>query len=170
MKEIYKSPIGNLIIVAEKGALLEVNYMRGNEEFRNENTESTASSYEDGEVIEKTKKWLDRYFQGEPVGIDAIDVKFNLKGSDFAKSVWGILMEIPYGETTTYGDIAAEIGNKRGIKKMSAQAVGGAVGKNPISIIIPCHRVIGKDGSMTGYGGGLERKIFLLDLESGAAG
>ena len=79
--------------------------------------------------------------------------------------MWELLLEVPYGETTTYSDIAKQIAKERGIAKMSARAVGGAVGHNPISILIPCHRVIGADGSLVGYGGGLEKKIALLRLE-----
>ena len=88
-----------------------------------------------------------------------------LIGSDFRRAVWQILCEIPYGETTTYGKIARTLAEKKGIQKMSAQAVGGAVGHNPISIIIPCHRVVGTNGSLTGYAGGIEKKVQLLTLE-----
>ena len=86
-------------------------------------------------------------------------------GSDFQQVVWKILRQIPYGTTRTYGDIAAQIARARGVAKMSAQAVGGAVGHNDISILIPCHRVVGKSGSLTGYAAGLEKKIRLLTLE-----
>ena len=86
-------------------------------------------------------------------------------GSDFQESVWKILQNIPYGHLVTYGDIACEIAAQRGLARMSAQAVGGAVGRNPLCIIIPCHRVIGADGSLTGYGGGMWRKVRLLELE-----
>ena len=86
-------------------------------------------------------------------------------GSDFQESVWKILQKIPYGSLITYGDIACEIAAQRGLARMSAQAVGGAVGRNPLCIIIPCHRVIGADGSLTGYGGGMWRKVRLLELE-----
>lgn len=87
-------------------------------------------------------------------------------GSDFAQTVWKILCEIPYGELTTYGNIANQIAKAKNRKSMSAQAVGGAIGHNPISIIIPCHRVIGKNGSLTGYAGGIEKKLKLLQLEN----
>ncbi|MDN6699043.1 MAG: MGMT family protein, partial [Staphylococcus equorum] len=86
-------------------------------------------------------------------------------GTEFREQVWAALLEIPYGKTVTYGEIAQIIGKKRGKTQMSSQAVGGAVGNNPISIIIPCHRVVGKDGSLTGYGGGIDTKIELLKLE-----
>lgn len=87
------------------------------------------------------------------------------EGSEFRKAVWKILCEIPYGQVTTYGTIAKRIAKERKLEHMSAQAVGGAVGHNPVSIIIPCHRVIGADGSLTGYAGGIEKKIKLLQLE-----
>ena len=92
-----------------------------------------------------------------------------LKGTDFRMTVWKMLLDIPYGETISYGDIAKAIAKRRGIEKMSAQAVGNAVGHNPISIIVPCHRVVGSKGSLTGYGGGIKRKKELLRLESNAA-
>ena len=88
-----------------------------------------------------------------------------MEGTAFRKEVWEILLEIPYGETTTYGRIAEQIAAKRGMARMSAQAVGGAVGSNPISIIVPCHRVVGTNGSLTGYAGGIEKQIRLLELE-----
>ena len=91
--------------------------------------------------------------------------KLHLIGTDFQREVWDILLEIPYGQTVTYGEIARKIADKRGLKTMSAQAVGGAVGHNRVSVIVPCHRVIGSDGSFTGYAGGIERKIRLLDIE-----
>ncbi len=114
-------------------------------------------------VFEKTIEWLERYFQGENPDIEEIPMA--PMGSEFRKSVWKILCEIPYGKTVTYGEIAKRIATERGIERMSAQAIGGAVGHNPISIIIPCHRVIGSDGSLTGYAGGLGLKRKLLEHE-----
>lgn len=113
-------------------------------------------------VFTETKKWLDIYFSGKQ---PQFFPKLDLRGSDFRIAVWEILLKIPYGQTITYGDIADEIAKKRGIKKMAAQAVGGAVGHNPVAIIVPCHRVVGTNGSLTGYGGGIERKEKLLQLE-----
>ena len=110
-------------------------------------------------ILLKAKKWLDRYFNGEKPEISELDLA--PIGSKFAKNVWKLLCEIPYGKITTYGEIAKKM-NKN---KMSAQAVGGAVGHNPISIIIPCHRVVGANGSLTGYAGGIEKKIKLLEHE-----
>ena len=111
----------------------------------------------------KAKKWLDRYFKGEKPQISELDLE--PIGSDFAKNVWKLLCEIPYGEVTTYGEIAKKVAKIMNKSTMSAQAVGGAVGHNPISIIIPCHRVIGTNGSLTGYAGGIDKKIFLLKHE-----
>ena len=105
-----------------------------------------------------TKNWLDRYFAGEIPSIKEIPLA--PQGSNFRQAVWKILCKIPYGEVTTYGQISQKLGKG----KMSAQAVGGAVGHNPISIIIPCHRVIGSNGNLTGYAGGLDKKIKLLEL------
>ena len=113
-------------------------------------------------VFDQTKRWLDLYFSGREPGFTPA---LNPVGSAFRRAVWEILLKIPYGKTTTYGQIAREIAAARGLAKMSAQAVGGAVGHNEISIIIPCHRVIGAHGSLTGYAGGIDRKIKLLKLE-----
>jgi methylated-DNA-[protein]-cysteine S-methyltransferase len=111
-------------------------------------------------VLEKTRRWLDIYFSGkEPPVMPEIFPR----GTDFQKEVWAELLAIPYGQLTNYGTIAQKTADKR--KKASARAVGSAVGHNPISIILPCHRVIGSDNSLTGYAGGIERKIYLLELE-----
>ena len=113
-------------------------------------------------VFDQTKRWLDLYFSGREPGFTPA---LNPAGSAFRRAVWEILLKIPYGKTTTYGQVAREIAAARGLAKMSAQAVGGAVGHNEISIIIPCHRVIGAHGNLTGYAGGIDRKIKLLKLE-----
>ncbi|WP_298051086.1 methylated-DNA--[protein]-cysteine S-methyltransferase [uncultured Campylobacter sp.] len=110
-------------------------------------------------VFDQTKRWLDLYFSGREPGFTPA---LNPVGSAFRRAVWEILLKIPYGQTTTYGQIAREIAAARGLAKMSAQAVGGAVGHNEISIIIPCHRVVGTHGSLTGYAGGIDRKIIKL--------
>lgn len=114
-------------------------------------------------IFDATKKWLDRYFAGEKPGISELTLA--PIGSEFRQSVWRILCEIPYGEVITYGDIAKEMAARMGKPTMSSQAVGGAVGHNPISIIIPCHRVVGAGGSLTGYSGGISKKLMLLELE-----
>lgn len=113
-------------------------------------------------VFEETKQWLDIYFGGRAPDFTP---KLNPEGTPFRKSVWDILLTIPFGKTMTYGEIADKIAAQTGIRKMSAQAVGGAVGHNPISIIIPCHRVIGSDGNLTGYAGGIDKKAYLLKME-----
>ena len=155
----YNSPIGDIILTGEN------NYLTG---LYFDNQKLTPDfiqpDYEEGllPVFDETKKWLDIYFSGsEPTK----DPPVKLSGSKFQLDVWGLLQSIPYGQTVSYGDIAKKLSEYYGIEKMSAQAVGMAVGHNPVSIIIPCHRVIGSDGSLTGYGGGIERKIFLLRLE-----
>lgn len=110
-------------------------------------------------VFDQTRRRLDLYFSGREPGFTPA---LNPVGSAFRRAVWEILLKIPYGKTTTYGQIAREIAAARGLAKMSAQAVGGAVGHNEISIIIPCHRVVGTHGSLTGYAGGIDRKMKLL--------
>lgn len=113
-------------------------------------------------IFQQTKEWLDIYFSGEEPDFMP---QLCLKGTEFRMEVWEILKKIPYGKTMTYGEIADMIAKKHGKTKMSAQAVGGAVGHNPISILVPCHRVIGSDGSLTGYAGGVDKKAKLLELE-----
>ena len=113
-------------------------------------------------VLEQAICWLEQYFSGKA---PEFTPPLAPKGTPFRQAVWDILLTIPFGKTMTYGEIAARIAMQRGLSRMSAQAVGGAVGHNPISLMIPCHRVIGFDGGLTGYGGGLERKKSLLLLE-----
>ena len=114
-------------------------------------------------VLLRAKDWLDRYFAGEKPSSD--ELPLDPAGGNFRQVVWGLLRDIPYGEVTTYGVLAREAAQKMGRASMSGQAVGGAVGHNPISIIIPCHRVVGARGTLTGYAGGLERKTWLLSHE-----
>ena len=115
-------------------------------------------------VFRKTCRWLDEYFGGHAPDFTPA---YRIDGlTPFRKDVIGVLLKIPFGKTTTYGDIAAAIAKKRGLKKMSAQAVGGAVGWNPICLIIPCHRVIGANGALVGYGGGIKNKVALLAHEA----
>lgn len=114
-------------------------------------------------VLAQAAAWLDRYFAGgQP---DPAELPLAPRGSAFRQRVWRKLLQIPFGQTRTYGQIAAELAREDGRERMSAQAVGGAVGHNPISIIIPCHRVVGSDGSLTGYAGGIDKKVQLLELE-----
>ena len=113
-------------------------------------------------VFDQTAAWLDIYFSGRDPGFTP---ELALRGTPFRKAVWEILLTIPFGRTMSYGEIAETVARQMGKPRMSAQAVGGAVGHNPVSIIVPCHRVIGADGSLTGYAGGLEKKARLLSLE-----
>lgn len=113
-------------------------------------------------VFEEAACWLDIYFSGKAPGFTP---PLLTKTTPFREAVWEILLTIPYGKTMTYGEIAGRIANEKGISRMSAQAVGGAVGHNPISLIIPCHRVVGTKGSLTGYAGGIDKKVQLLTLE-----
>ena len=152
----YTSPLGG-ITLASDGIALTGLYFDGERDF----PDLSAAHKKDLPVFGEAMHWLDLYFAGkEPDFSPAL----NPTGTAFQQAVWEILRTIPYGGTTTYGAIAKRLEKVRG-KRMSAQAVGGAVGRNPISILIPCHRVIGADGSLTGYAGGLDKKEYLLGLE-----
>ena len=155
----YDSPVGEIKFLSD-GKFLKKLLIKGQGDVL-ENIKEY--QYNDNlEIFNNTKKWLDMYFEGkEP----KIDIPIKLEGTDFRINVWNKLLEIPYGKTVTYKYIADEIAKERNIKKMSAQAVGGAVGHNPIAIIVPCHRVIGTDGSLVGYGGGINLKQKLLKIE-----
>ena len=155
----YSSPIGS-ITMASNGTAITGLWFDGQKYF----AQTLSEPYEEKllPVFEDTIKWLDIYFGG---AVPDFTPELYVHSTPFRKAVYDILLTIPYGQTITYGEIAANIGHQMGKKKMSAQAVGGAVGHNPISIIIPCHRVVGADGRLTGYAGGLKRKQFLLDLE-----
>lgn len=158
----YKSPIGAIIITSDE---TEITGFR----FKGESEAEVLSDkkYKETSAIKEGKKWLDLYFSGKNPGyIPAI----NPTGTEFQKLVWKLLLEIPYGKTTTYGEIAGKIAEIKNVSRMSAQAVGGAVGKNPIAIIIPCHRVVGKNGKLTGYRYGMDKKISLLALEGADMG
>ena len=155
----YMSPLGGITIASDGEALTGL-WFDGQKYFE----ANLSEEHEEKrlEIFDITDKWLDIYFSGQ--NPDFLP-KLHLIGTDFQREVWDILLEIPYGQTVTYGEIARKIADKRGLKTMSAQAVGGAVGHNRVSVIVPCHRVIGSDGSLTGYAGGIERKIRLLDIE-----
>lgn len=155
----YISPIGKLLLISDGKSLTNL-YIEGQKVFLS--TNNTYIEKPDLEVFLISKKWLDMYFSGQ---VPNIKINLQLKGSEFQKRVWNILLEIPYGKVITYKDIAQIIEKERGIKRMSAQAVGSAVGRNPISIIIPCHRVIGSNGKLSGYNGGIELKRKLLTIE-----
>ena len=162
-KTYYKSPIGNLMLLSDGDNLVGL-YIENQKYYLN-GIKQELTSKDNLQVFENTKKWLDRYFAKENPSIKEIPLA--PIGGEFRQKVWKILCEIPYGKITTYGEIAKRIAKEMDKEKMSAQAVGNAVGHNPISIIIPCHRVVGKDGNLTGYAGGIERKRILLELEKG---
>lgn len=151
----YDSPLGNILIVSDGESLCGCCF-DGQKHFKS--TVDEIIFRDDLKIFNKVISWLDDYFCGKN---PEIDFKLGPKGSQFRQEVWKILSDIPYGETRTYGYIAREIS-----QTMSAQAVGGAVGANPIAIIIPCHRVIGKNGRLTGYAAGIEKKIELLKIEN----
>ena len=157
----YKSPIGDILLASKNDKLIGL-WIENQKSYLS-NFKEEIKEVDNIEILIKTKKWLDSYFNGEKPNIKELDIE--PIGSDFRKSVWKILIDIPYGKVITYNDIAKKIAKERGIKKMSAQAVGGAVGNNPISIIIPCHRVIGTNGSLIGYTGGIKIKKYLLEHE-----
>ena len=153
---LYHSPVGNLEIVTDGEVVTQLEYLY---QYTHLRFPTNHELY----IFKKVKRWLDDYFLGNN---PEIDFPLQPHGTSFQQDVWAYLNTIPYGELTTYGTIAKHIGQLLNKPKMSAQAVGGAVGKNPISIIIPCHRVVGKDGSLTGYGGTIDNKIKLLEIEN----
>ncbi len=161
----YSSTIGELTIVSDKENIIGV-WIEGQKYFCNDIKEKLERQ-DDLPIFIQTKNWLDRYFRGEKPEIKQIHL--NPRGGEFRQIVWKMLCEIPYGNVTTYGEIAKKVAKIQNKKTMSAQAVGGAVAHNPISIIIPCHRVIGANGSLTGYAGGIDIKAQLLKLEKGAS-
>ena len=152
----YASPLGGMTLTSDGMALTGL-YFDGERDF----PDLSAGRKKDLPVFREVVKWLNLYFAGkEPDFMPPLAPV----GTTFQQAVWEILKTIPYGETTTYGAIAKQLEKNTG-RRMSAQAVGGAVGRNPISILIPCHRVIGANGSLTGYAGGLDKKEYLLELE-----
>ena len=155
----YKSPLGGITEASDGNHLIGLWF-----DNQKNYADSLDSCFEEKElsVFEQTDKWLDIYFSGKEPNFTP---PLYMKTSIFRKTVWEIMLTIPYGKTMTYGEIAAKIVKQKDIKNMSAQAVGGAVGHNPISLIIPCHRVIGAKGSLTGYAGGIEKKMKLLEME-----
>ena len=157
----YESKIGLLYLISDGESLCGC-YLENQKYFPNDIDDYQLN--DELNVFIESKVWLEKYFNGESPSIDEIPLNFN--ETEFRNTVWKVLKEIPFGEVITYRNIAEIIAKNRGIKTMSAQAVGGAVGHNPLLIFIPCHRVIGADGSLTGYAAGIENKKFLLNLES----
>ena len=156
----YESPIGRMLLAADDAGLTGL-WFEGQKYFARCLDRETEEK--ELPVFAEAKRWLDIYFSGKEPDFTP---PLHFTGTDFQKEVWEILCAIPYGQTMTYGAIADQLAKKRGLSRMSAQAVGGAVGHNNLSIIVPCHRVVGSDGSLTGYAGGIERKTFLLNLEN----
>ena len=154
----YQSPLGRILLSSD-GVGLTGLWFEGQKYFPRCLDNARA---EEIPLFEAVKRWLDLYFSGQQPDFS---VPLHPAGTAFQKDVWDILCSIPYGQTTTYGQIAGQLAQKRGLPRMSAQAVGGAVGHNRISILIPCHRVVGANGSLTGYAGGMDRKAKLLALE-----
>lgn len=157
----YLSPLGAITIASDGENIIGL-WIEGQKYFGGTISESMIEN-NDLNIFVAAKKWLDRYFAGEKPKISELQLAPN--GGEFRKLVWDILCDIPYGETITYGEIAKKVAFKMNKKSMSSQAVGGAVGHNPISIIIPCHRVLGANGNLTGYAGGIDKKIKLLEHE-----
>ncbi len=155
----YQSPVGELLLACGDGELTGLWFVGGKYCAL-----GLDSAHEEREtpVLAETKRWLDVYFSGrEPDFMPPIRVS----GTPFQRSVWALLRQIPYGTTVSYGGLAERAAAAMGLERMSAQAVGGAVGRNPVSILIPCHRVVGAGGSLTGYAGGVDKKLRLLALE-----
>ena len=156
----YDSPLGGITLASDGEALTGL-WFDGQKYFGD--TLGREHAEKPLPVFEEAVRWLDLYFSGKDPGFTP---KLSTHGTPFREAVWEILRTIPFGETMTYGEIAARLASTRGLAKMSARAVGSAVGRNPISLIIPCHRVVGAGGSLTGYAGGIDKKRFLLTLES----
>ena len=155
----YYSPLGGITLASDGEAIVGL-WFDGQKYYAdtldNEHMEKALP------VFKETDRWLDTYFSGKQPDFMP---KLSMRGTAFRKAVWNILLTIPYGQTMTYGHIAEIVAKQMGFDRMSAQAVGGAVGHNPVSLIIPCHRVVGSSGNLTGYAGGIDKKIRLLQLE-----
>lgn len=157
----YTSPIGRILLASDSQRLMGL-WLEGQKHY-GARLELDGNRNDEIRILKQAKRWLDRYFSGERPLIT--DLPLAPAGSAFCQEVWKILCQIPYGTVVTYGDIAKKMALLMNRPSMSGQAVGGAVSHNPISIIIPCHRVVGANGSLTGYAGGIETKVKLLTLE-----
>ena len=155
----YDSPLGTITLACDGEAITGL-WFNGQKYFGNILPRETMQ--QEQPLFAEARRWLDIYFSGRDPGVLP---PLRYDSTPFRKLICSIMLTIPYGQTMTYGEIAAEAARQQGIKTMSAQAVGGAVGHNPISLMIPCHRVVGTSGSLTGYAGGIERKVKLLALE-----
>lgn len=159
---LYSSPVGTITLASDGDNLIGL-WIEG-QKYHGNTIHKEIVEQNDLMIFDITKKWLDRYFEGEEPKYS--ELPLFLAGNEFRKGVWNILCEIPYGKIITYGEIAKRMAAKMNRNSMSSQAVGGAIGHNPISIIIPCHRVVGSNGSLTGYAGGINTKIKLLKHEN----
>lgn len=157
---IYESPVGRLTLAAGDDGLKGL-WIEGQKYFLG--TLDAPIKEEANEHLEQACAWLDDYFAGKKPALDRLALA--PIGTAFRQTIWQLLCEIPYGQVCTYGDLASDAAKRLGKERMSAQATGGAVGHNPVSIIIPCHRVVGADGSLTGYAGGIGKKLALLEME-----
>lgn len=160
-KSYYHSPLGKIILVSDEESLVGL-WIEGQKYYLGKLKDDFVKN-DNIDILVQTKEWLDLYFNGFKPCLSLL--KLNPQGTSFQQKVWEILCDIPYGQIMTYGEIAKIIAQNEGKSSMSAQAIGGAVGHNPISIIIPCHRVLGKDRCLTGYAGGIDKKKKLLQLE-----
>lgn len=158
----YSSPLGG-ITIASNGSAITGLWFDGQRRFGSTLAEPCIEK--PLPIFAEAKRWLDMYFSGEAPGFTP---PLQAEGTAFGKMVWDILLTIPFGQTVTYGDIAKQLARQQGVQRMSAQAVGGAVGRNPIALMIPCHRVVGANASLTGYAGGIDKKQQLLLLEAAA--
>lgn len=155
----YESPLGGILLAADETGLTGLWF--DGEKYLDKQL-PTEHTEKETPILAETKRWLDIYFTGtEPDFLPPL----HPIGSTFRQEVWELLLQIPYGKTVTYGELARQLAERRGLPRMSAQAVGGAVGHNRISILIPCHRAVGANGSLTGYAGGIDKKVKLLELE-----
>ena len=155
----YDSSLGGILLAADESGITGL-WFDGQKYFARDLPAERVE--QNTPALAEAKRWLDIYFTGREPDFTP---PLHPIGSGFRQAVWNILLQIPYGQTTTYGEIARQLAAKQGLARMSAQAIGGAVGHNEISIIIPCHRVVGTNGSLTGYAGGIDRKVKLLELE-----
>lgn len=156
----YASPLGGILLSADEAGLTGL-WFEGQRHF----PRAPGAAREEKAIFEQAVSWLDLYFSGREPDFTP---PLHPTGTEFQLAVWRLLLEIPYGQTTTYGVLARRLAEQRG--RVSARAVGGAAGRNPIALLVPCHRVVGADGSLTGYAGGLDRKARLLALEGVALG
>ena len=156
----YSSPLGRMTLVSNGEELTGLWFER--QKNSSVALDSVAHDKDDLPVFQETIRWLNTYFRGK---IPDFTPPIRMHGTAFRQMVWEILLTIPYGQTTTYGEIARRVASEKRVAVMSAQAVGGAVGHNDIALIIPCHRVVGKNGSLTGYAAGLDKKAYLLKME-----